>query len=207
MKLDKDVALAAGLMVSRETMARLNIYETLLRRWQARINLVSNSTLDDVRRRHFADSAQIFSIAPHATVWADLGSGAGFPGLVIALLLREQGVGRVHLIESDAKKCAFLREVIRETGALAEVHRGRIEDELPNIHPQVVTARALANLTHLLDLAARPLANGALGIFLKGREIESELTALPARDKYEIEIMPSISDQSGRIAVVSAQPV
>jgi 16S rRNA (guanine527-N7)-methyltransferase len=194
--------LAPDISVSRETWDRLRIYESLLRRWQAKINLVSNSTMDDLFVRHFADSAQILPFMPATINVADMGSGAGFPGLVLAIQLIEMDRGHVHLIESDSKKCAFLREVIRKTGARATVHRGRIEDVLPGLNVDVVTARALAPMSKLLAYAGPEIIKGALGVFLKGQDIQSELTALGAHSSFKFEIHPSKIDPKGVIVLV-----
>lgn len=163
--------------VSRETMARLEIYAALLRKWSPRINLVAKSTLDDLWTRHFADSAQLYRLAPHpAQHWADLGSGGGFPGLVIALMSMDGGSpSRTTLVESDARKCAFLRTVIRETEAPATVVNGRLE-EIEPLNADVLSARALADLPRLLNYAKRHLANGGTAIFPKGENWQKELS-------------------------------
>ena len=194
--------LAPDVNVSRETWDRLCIYENLLRRWQTRINLVSNSTLDALVHRHFADSAQILPYVPTAKIFADMGSGAGFPGLVLGIQLVERSDGQVHLIESDAKKCAFLREVIRETSARAEVHRGRVEDILPTLRVDVVMARALASLSKLLDYAAPSIRNGATGAFLKGQDVHAELTGLGPHSSLKFEIHPSKTAPKGALVLV-----
>ncbi len=196
--------LVPGVIVSRETIERLSIYESILKRWQSKINLVSAATLPVLWSRHFGDSAQILDCAPSAKVWADLGTGAGFPGVVMAIQLREIVGGRVHLIESDAKKCAFLREVVRETGASAEIHRGRIEAILPELTLDALTARALAPMVILLDYATPLLMKGAIGVFLKGQDVGSELTKVPASSRFLVNIRPSHSDPSGRIVIVRA---
>jgi 16S rRNA (guanine527-N7)-methyltransferase len=140
--------------VSRETLDRLNAFVALLARWQARTNLIAQSTRADVWRRHVADSAQLAALFPEARIWLDLGSGAGFPGMVLAIIEAEKG-GAVHLVESDAKKGAFLREAIRTTSAPATVHQGRIEVLLPQLNApiDILTARALAPLNRLLEFA------------------------------------------------------
>lgn len=162
------------LEVSRETLARLSRYEAMLRHWQKSINLVGRNTLDQVWVRHFQDSAQLAALAPAtAKQWLDLGSGAGFPGLVLAIL----GVGHVHLTESDGRKCVFLREVIRETDAPATVHHGRVET-LPPMRADVITARALAPLTALVPLAARHATENTVALFPKGRKSVRELQDL-----------------------------
>jgi 16S rRNA (guanine527-N7)-methyltransferase len=181
--------------VSRETLARLQIYAELLTRWQRRINLVGNSTLPDLWRRHMLDSAQLLPLIPkEAKVLVDLGSGAGFPGLVLAIL----GVPEVHLIESDARKAAFLREVSRETSAGATVHATRIEAASAP-RADVVTARALAPLRTLFEFAARFADERTVLLFPKGQDVGRELTETPRETKMQIDAVPSISDDSGTI--------
>lgn len=174
-------AVASVWPVSRETLQKLEQYVALLRQWQPRINLVAPSTMSDIWVRHVADSAQSFAIIPHAKTWIDIGSGAGFPGLVIAILLAEQGSGTVDLIESNGKKCAFLNAVIRETrirdtGLLINVHQGRIEKVLPSLKtPAVICARALASLDGLLRLTEPLLNHECVGLFSKGRDHSNEI--------------------------------
>lgn len=167
-----------GLDVSRETSERLEIYATLLRKWNPRINLVSKTTLPDLWTRHFVDSAQLYGLAPHpAGHWADLGAGGGFPGLVIAIMAMETGSPqRVTLVESDARKGAFLNTVIRETGAPATVITDRIEATAP-LMANVLSARALADLPTLLGFAERHLSPNGVAIFPKGASWEKELSA------------------------------
>lgn len=190
---------ARDLDVSRETLARFAAYAALLEKWNRRINLVGRDTLDDLWRRHFLDSAQLLALLPAAPegrprVIADLGSGAGFPGLVLALL----GAGELHLIESDLKKCAFLREAARETGAAVTIHAGRIE-EVTELEADLVTARALAPLEKLLDYARPLLRPGGTALLLKGRGAEQELTALGGHATMTIGRTPSRSDKAGVI--------
>ncbi|WP_036242281.1 16S rRNA (guanine(527)-N(7))-methyltransferase RsmG [Methylocystis sp. SB2] len=183
--------------------AELEIYESLLRRWQAKINLISSATLGEVWLRHFADSAQVHAAAPHVRRWADLGSGAGFPGLVTALLLKSTPGALVHLIESDQRKAGFLRAVSRETGAPAVIHAGRIESVLPNLAEiGGVSARALAPLSRLVQLAEAPLEKGALGVFLKGEEWRDELTAVEALGSLSCESADSRTRKGARVVVV-----
>jgi 16S rRNA (guanine527-N7)-methyltransferase len=251
---------AAVFDVSRETIDRLAAYERLLRQWQRAVNLVAPSTLDDVWHRHFADSAQLVSLAPTARTWVDLGSGAGFPGLVVAMMFADryaaspsprlrhaegvlsarregrgegqrlaptplaaphpnplpmpqeawgEGTRRVTLIESNARKCAFLREVVRETGigacALVDILSTRIETAATqaSLHgPDIVSARALAPLGKLFDLAAPLFASITVGLFLKGRDVAAELEAAKTAWKFKSELVPSRTEHDGRIAVV-----
>ncbi len=155
--------------VSRETLERLNAYAGLLRQWNPRINLVSRATLDDLWSRHFVDSAQVFELAPNtARHWADLGSGGGFPGLVVAIIAAEKRPGlRVTLVESDKRKAVFLRTVAQQTGIDVTVVAERIENIDP-LNADVLSARALAPLSALLGYAERHLAPGGTALFLKG---------------------------------------
>lgn len=177
---------ARGLDVSRETLERLEIYEALLRKWNPRINLVAKSTLDQIWMRHIADSAQIYQFAKHPVKhWADLGSGAGFPGLVIALMSIDSGSPqRVTLVESDARKCTFLRTVVRETGATADVINARIE-EIEPLMADILSARALADLSRLLEFAAVHLAENGTALFLKGVSWKKELEKAQSKWKFE----------------------
>jgi 16S rRNA (guanine527-N7)-methyltransferase len=253
--------------VSRETVVRLTTYESLLRQWQKAVNLVAPSTLDAIWHRHFADSAQLIPLAPAARTWVDLGSGAGFPGLVIAILLgdrswigkpatspsplassawgedrsegrrppleqaaaphpnpapaEERGAGtgaalpipRITLIESNARKCAFLREVVRQTGIAALQQPGASVDILSTrieiaatqttLHgPDVVSARALAPLDKLLALAAPLFTSSTVGLFLKGRDAAAELKAAEGLWNFNVELVPSRTEPGARIAVV-----
>jgi 16S rRNA (guanine527-N7)-methyltransferase len=164
--------------VSRETEARLDRYLDLLREWQAKTNLVSLSTLPNLWTRHVADSLQLLTIAPSARIWVDLGSGGGFPGLVLACALAETSGAMIHLVERNAKKAAFLREALRITQSPGTVHLADIGDCVDRITGPVdcVTARAVAPLHQLIGFA-EPLVNrGAKALFLKGQDVEAELT-------------------------------
>jgi 16S rRNA (guanine527-N7)-methyltransferase len=191
--------LADLIAVSRETVERLDVYLDLLRRWQRTINLVAASTLADPWRRHILDSAQLMRFVPgDATRLVDLGSGAGLPGLVLAIM----GLPDVHLIESDRRKAAFLREAARATGAGATVHACRIE-EAPPLAADIVTARALAPLKDLLGHAHRFATPGTRCLFPKGRQVEAELTDAGASWTMEVERQPSLSDVDGRILIIT----
>jgi 16S rRNA (guanine527-N7)-methyltransferase len=174
---DKTAALALT-PVSSETEARLDRYLDLLVEWQAKTNLVAPSTLPNLWTRHVADSLQLLTLAPSAKVWADLGSGGGFPGVVLACALAETPGATVHLVERNAKKAAFLREAIRVTGAHGTVHLADIGDIVDRIGSRVdcVTARALAPLHQLIGYAEPLVKQGAKALFLKGQDVESELT-------------------------------
>lgn len=191
-------AFAAATGADQAGLARLRQYLSLLEKWQRRINLVAASTLADPWRRHMLDSAQLLPLLParggvELTI-ADLGSGAGFSGLVLALM----NAGRVTLIESDSRKCAFLREAIRVTGASARVEETRIE-ALEPLAAEVVTARACAPLPVLLGYAARHLAPGGTALLLKGRTAAVELTQAGKTWMMSVDLMPSQSDPSGHV--------
>jgi 16S rRNA (guanine527-N7)-methyltransferase len=183
--------------VSRETAQKLIVYVDELRRWQRVTNLVGPKTLADVWDRHIDDSLQLAGMAEGA-IWADLGTGAGLPGLVLAIA--RPGI-RVHLVESDGRKCAFLRQVARLTGAHATIWDGRIEAVLPQIEPRphIIVSRALAALPKLLDLAAPVLTKGSTGLFPKGRGYEAELTDARRSWRFTCDILPSRTDPEGRI--------
>lgn len=187
--------LLPGLDVSRETAERLDLYEALLRKWNPAINLVARSSLADLRIRHFADSAQIFSIAPdNVRSWLDLGSGGGFPGMVVAILARElRPACRITLVESDLRKAAFLTEVARQTGTTAAVRAERAE-LLPPVGADIVSARALAPLRDLIGLAERHLAPGGTGLFPKGARHETEVADALETFRFSLQKVPSRTD-------------
>ncbi|MDA9465772.1 16S rRNA methyltransferase [Bradyrhizobium sp. CCBAU 53415] len=164
--------------VSRETEARLDRYIALLREWQAKTNLVAPSTLPQLWTRHIADSLQLVDLAPTAKCWADLGSGGGFPGVVLACAMAGTPGASVHLVERIAKKAAFLREAIRVTTSPGVVHLAEIGDNVDRITGPVdcVTARALAPLHQLIGFAEPLMRQGAKALFLKGQDVEAELT-------------------------------
>ncbi len=186
--------------VSRETFERLRIHEELLKKWNAKINLVAKGTLEDVWLRHFADSAQLMRLAPeNAKIWADFGSGGGFPGVVLAIMNAEKHPdARHYLIESDSRKAAFLNAVARETGVCFEVRSRRAEKIAP-IGADVVTARALAPLPKLLGLAGRHLAPGGVAILPKGANAENEVESALALWRFDLEKFPSMTDPSAAI--------
>ena len=176
---DSDKAAALSLTpVSRETESRLDRYVELLREWQAKTNLIAPSTLPTLWTRHIANSLQLLRFAPSARVWIDIGSGGGFPGVVLACALADVPEAWVHLIERNAKKAAFLREALRVTGAPGVVHAKGIEDIVDSIPERIdcVTARAVAPLHQLLGFAEPLLRRGAKALFLKGQDVEAELT-------------------------------
>ena len=176
---DSDKVAALALMpVSRETEARLDRYVELLREWQAKTNLVAGSTLPHLWTRHVADSLQLLTLAPSAKTWADLGSGGGFPGVVLACALAETPDATVHLVERNAKKAAFLREALRVTNSRGYVHLAEIGDSVDRITGPVdcVTARAVAPLHQLIGFAEPLVRRGAKALFQKGQDVEAELT-------------------------------
>jgi 16S rRNA (guanine527-N7)-methyltransferase len=174
---DKAAALALT-PVSRETEQRLDRYVGLLVEWQAKTNLVSPSTLPNLWTRHISDSLQLLTLAPAAKVWADFGSGGGFPGVVLACAMAGISGATVHLIERNAKKAAFLREALRVTNAPGTVHLADIGDNVDRMVGRVdcLTARALAPLHQLIGFAAPLVGQGAKALFLKGQDVEAELT-------------------------------
>ena len=187
--------------VSRETLDRLQCYAALLARWNKAINLVSGDSLDDLWRRHMLDSAQLMQYLPketgHESILVDLGSGAGFPGLVPSII----GVKTVHLIESDQRKAIFLREVAREVGSDVHIHAIRIE-QMKSFAADVVTARALAPLPKLLDYAEKFLPNGGTALFLKGETAEREVEEAARDRQFALTRHPSRSDPSGVVLEV-----
>jgi 16S rRNA (guanine527-N7)-methyltransferase len=192
--------------VSRETEERLALLVAELERWQAAKNLVSSTTIGEVWTRHIADSLQIFNLAPQARRWLDLGSGGGFPGLVVGICLAEAGAGRIDLVESNARKCAFLRHAARVTGAPVTVHVARIEDVIADFAGKidVVTARALAPLPLLLTWCNELLRTGALGLFPKGQHLDEELTEASKYWKIQASTISSVTDEAARILMVRA---
>jgi 16S rRNA (guanine527-N7)-methyltransferase len=181
---------------------RLKTYEALLLKWQPKMNLVAPSTLKAIRQRHIEDSLQVFDALPGAKVWADIGSGGGFPGLVTAMRLSGVAGGVVHLIESDHRKCAFLREVSRETMAPAEIHRGRIEEVLPTLpHLDAISARALSSMAQLMEMTHERLENGSIGVFLKGQDVASDLTKTPIYSKILFRFLQSRTEPQGVIVL------
>ena len=205
--LTADRARALALVpVSRETAARLDRYVALLIDWQSRMNLIAASTMPVLWTRHIADSLQLLAIAPQARKWADLGSGAGFPGVPIACALTDQNAAEVHLIESNNKKAAFLREAVRVTGAPAIVHAERVADFARAFRGDVdaVTARAVAPLPELLSIAYPLLKSGAQGLFPKGQDVDVELTQATKCWSIQASFVPSRTDPKSRIVVIRA---
>jgi len=198
---DRAIALAEH-DVSRETISRLDAFVALLLEWQATTNLIAPSTIREVWSRHVADSLQLLKFAPDTGIWMDLGSGGGFPGMVIACAMTAPA--EMHLVESNAKKAAFLREAARITGAPVKIHVMRVENfpQMSALKPNVVTARALAPLPKLLGYVAPFVERGAKALLLKGQDVEEELTEASKYWRIDAELARSETDASGRILIV-----
>jgi 16S rRNA (guanine527-N7)-methyltransferase len=190
--------------VPRETETRLEKFVALLLLWQQKTNLISPSTIPTLWTRHVADSLQLIELAPEAKVWVDLGAGGGFPAIPIACALAGKPGAVVHLVESNGKKAAFLREAVRVTGAPAQVHAERIEKFMarPVNSVDVVTARALAPLKTLCDQAFALIGQGAIGLFPKGLDVAAELTEAAKYWKIEFSTVPSKTSPDGCIVIV-----
>jgi len=181
-------------------MADLERFRELLAEWSAVMNLVGPSAMEAFWPRHAWDSAQLLRLAPEATIWADLGPGAGFPGLVLAILLKNTPGATVHLVESMAKRCRFLETVVGTLNLPVEVHNARAE--ALNLKVEVVTARACAPMVKLLGFAQPYLRGGAVGLFLKGQDVASELTEATKCWKFDADLIPSLSSSEGQIVRV-----
>lgn len=190
--------------VSRETQTRLEAFVDLLLQWQRTTNLIAPSTIPAIWTRHVADSLQLLDLAPGAKIWVDLGSGGGFPAIPIACALAGKPGAFVHLVESNGKKAAFLREAIRVTGAPAQVHAERIEKyiEAPVNSVDAVTARALAPLKTLCDQAFALIERGAIGLFPKGLDVAAELTAAAKYWTIDATTVASKTSPEGCVVVV-----
>ena len=181
--------------VSRETRARLQIYVDLLCKWQPKINLISNATLPDIWQRHIIDSLQLLALLPAERLRImDIGTGAGLPGVILALASDHE----VHLVESDQRKCAFLRTALRETGRQAVIHNQRIET-CPDLECDLITARALASVEDLLSLTTPQHRSGLRCLFLKGRNLTSELTILSDWPTVDWHCHASLTDNEAQI--------
>lgn len=187
--------------VSRETLGSLRIYVQALKKWSRALNLVSPSTLDDIWRRHIEDSLQIGSYLPPSPARVvDFGSGAGFPGLVLAAI--DKHPDRITLVEADQRKATFLRNAAREMGIKVKVENARIE-RIPPLEADVAVARALAPLPELLSLVYPHLSPGGLCLFLKGRQVEKEVNKALEAWSFSHEIYPSSTDEHGAILKLS----
>ncbi len=193
--------LLAGLSVSRETHDRLRVLDALLVKWNPAINLVSRTTVGAAWQRHILDSVQLFRRDPFGH-WADLGSGGGFPGLVIAVVAQEKRPeARITLVESDQRKCAFLREAARQIGVTVHVEQQRIETLAP-LDADILSARALAPLDRLLGYAHRHLAQGGVGVFPKGAGWRVELDAARKTWIFDVETVTSMTDPEAVVLTV-----
>ena len=203
--LDADRRAALALTpVSPETLDRLDRYVALLLLWQAKTNLVSPSTVPTLWTRHIADSLQLPALAPDAKIWVDIGSGGGFPGVVIACAIAGRPGANVYLVERNAKKAAFLREALRVTGAPGEVVLADIGDSVDRFEGRVdcVTARAVAPLHELIGLAEPVMASGAKALFMKGQDVEAELTKATKYWKMQPKTHPSLTGGQGWIVEI-----
>jgi 16S rRNA (guanine527-N7)-methyltransferase len=194
------------IQVSRETAARLDRLVDLLLQWQRTTNLIAPSTVPKLWTRHIADSLQLLALAPQARIWVDLGSGGGFPGLVLACALADDPAAKVHLVESVGKKCGFLREAARIIELPAMVHCERIENFVQNFagRADVVTARALAPLSRLCGYVEPLLKRGAQALLPKGQDVEAELTEASRYWNIAADLVPSRTDPKARIVVIRA---
>lgn len=196
--------------VSRETAYALDTYVALLTRWNQSTNLVGSSTLPDIWSRHILDCGQIMMHCPRESGdWVDLGTGAGLPGLIVAIFLRDTSA-KVHLIESNIKKCSFLHHIARELSLNVVIHADRIERVLPGLagHVQVVTARAVAPLPDLMDMCELLWRYKITGLFFKGQHVAKELTAAAKSWSISYSLMPSLASDEGCILrVESARPL
>lgn len=190
--------------VSRETERRLDAYLDLLRQWQAKTNLVAPSTLPQLWTRHVADSLQLLTLAPDARRWLDFGSGGGFPGIVLACAMAEHDGGHVTLVERNAKKAAFLREALRVTGSPGTVMLADIGDNVDRF-PQgldCITARAVAPLHQLIGFARPLMTEGSKALFLKGQDVEAELTEATRYWKIDPQLHASLTGGHGWIVEI-----
>lgn len=191
--------------VSRETMERLDLYAELIARWNPRINLISRKTEPELWDRHMTDSAQLWHLRPKpAGIWADFGSGAGFPGLVLAILCAgEGGSTQFHLVESDSRKCAFLSTVARECGVPVSIDNARIEAVAP-LKADVISARALAPLPQLLEFAEKHLDPEGICLFPKGETVHKEIEDALRLWQFDCRTHPSLTDSRAAILEIGA---
>jgi 16S rRNA (guanine527-N7)-methyltransferase len=192
--------------VSRETAARLDQFVAVLLKWQTRTHLIAPSTVPTLWTRHIADSLQLLDLAPDAEVWIDVGTGGGFPGLVIACALHGAAGRLVHMVESNTRKAAFLREAVAATESPAIVHAVRMEKFVESFagRADIVTARAVSPLSSLLGQCLPILKRGAVGLFPKGQDVEAELTEASKCWKMAAELVPSRTDPKARIVMIRA---
>lgn len=196
------MSIEGDLNVSRETLDKLKGFADLVEKWTSKINLISKSSIAHIWERHILDSAQIFGLAPTTGRWVDIGSGGGFPGIVAAILTEEcETPHQMYLIESDIRKCAFLRSAIRELELNASVINGRIEAQAP-MQADIISARALASLTDLLGFANRHLNTSGTALFLKGESWEKEHEEAQKAWSYRCEVIKSETHSAAAILKV-----
>ena len=200
---DRERALALT-PVSRETAALLDRFVDALLATQSHTNLIGPATVADLWTRHIADSLQLLDLVPTAQTWLDIGSGGGFPGLVLACALTDRPGAVVHLVESQGKKAAFLRQVVDELRLPAMVHHRRVEDGALGVNPNVITARAVAPLQKLLGYVAPFVKSGAKALLPKGQDVAAELTDAAKYWHIEAELAPSRTNPASRILIVRA---
>lgn len=190
--------------IPAHALLRLDRFVELLQQWQQRMNLIAPSTIPEIWTRHIADSLQLLTLMPDARTWVDLGSGAGFPGIVLACAFAVETGARVHMVERNTKKAAFLREAGRVLDIPATIHGTRVEDFVQSFSARVdvVTARALAPLAKLLELTAPLLKTGAKGLFPKGQDVEGELTEAAKYWSIDSRLVPSKTSPQGKIIIV-----
>jgi 16S rRNA (guanine527-N7)-methyltransferase len=206
-ELKSDRARALGLTpVSRETAERLDRFVALLLTWQKTTQLIAASTVPQLWTRHIADSLQLIDLAPGAKIWVDMGTGGGFPGLVMACALGGAAAAQVHLVESNARKAAFLRAAVAATESPAVVHAVRMEKFVESFagRPDIVTARAVSPLSSLIGECLPLLQRGATGIYPKGQDVEAELTEATRYWKLTADLVPSRTEAKARIVRVRA---
>jgi len=192
--------------VTPDEIRKLEIYEALLRKWQKAVNLVARDSLEAIWHRHFADSAQLLSFIPPGSKCLDFGSGAGFPGMVIALLRAPRGT-RMHLVESNARKCAFLREVARQTGTAVEIHNARVEEIAAQgtvTTVDVVMARGVAPLAMLLEWSQPFFGAATVGLFPKGRRSDDEIAEARKAWTFELRAHQSVTEPGGKVLEITA---
>lgn len=192
--------------VTSEQIAKLETYAMLLRKWQKAVNLVARDSLDAIWQRHFADSAQLVPLIQGGSRCLDFGAGAGFPGLIVAILTADTGT-KVHLVESNARKCAFLREVGRQTGTPVEIHNARVEEIAARgtvTDVDVVMARAVAPLARLLEWSQPFFRSGTVGLFLKGRRADQEIAEARKAWTFELRAHPSATEPDGTVLEIRA---
>jgi len=187
--------------VSRETLQKLETFAELVRKWNPKINLVSKSSLDDLWDRHIFDSVQVFRLVEQGGNWVDIGSGGGFPGIVIAILNQEEQRFRVRLVESDQRKCAFLRTAIRELGLTATVDNERIENA-QNLEADILSARALSDLSQLLAYAEMHLKPSGVAIFPKGQNWQQEVEETQHLWFYQFEAITSKTNSAAAVLMI-----